>query len=236
MSPRQYRKPKGYETDHLLDRLNDEQLLDHMGVPARYWGMVLNTPRDFPPEVLLWLESMPFIFRPNVEAQRQDPLQQAGIGVVLYGEGGKGKTTMASALLLHLVRLRIPNIDPSGRNWTWSGAAMGRFYDWQACSEAFRLGNSGDEVHAANAERIRSAMRLSAPMLDRADFLVVDDISRERATEYNLTELQRILRHRYDNCVPSIITSNYRPSEWEQVYGDVMAAFMARAFVAVEVV
>ena len=224
-----YFKPGGYETDHLLNDLSVQQLLSHMGVPMKYVGDALAV--DLPAEVSKWLENLPFIFRPSYENLSR---HLCGMGLIFYGEPGTRKTTTAAATLLAAIQTRTPNTDPTGHNFTWHGAAMGRFVDWQEASEVFRSANSGDEDEAMIANEIRTAMIPSGPMLNRADFLVLDDISRERPTEYNTTELQRILRRRGDNGYPTILTTNTQPEFWPAAHGEALAGYLSRAFTPVE--
>lgn len=229
---RYYYKPGGYETDHLIHDLSDERLLAHMGVPRKYTGFASSmTEDDFPPKVVKWLENLPFIFRTPDEYLTKG---LTGVGLVLAGPGGKRKTTMAAAILLRVIRREIHNTDPTGHNFTWHGAAMGRFVDWQEASEAFRSANSGDEDEDLFAREIRTAMIPSGPMLNRADFLVLDDISRERMTEYNAAELHRTIRRRSDHGYPTIITTNHSPDQWAKEYGDVLAGYITRTNVTVE--
>lgn len=228
---RYYYKPGGYETDHLIDDLSDERLLAYMGVPRKYIAhAVALTEKDFPKEVRVWLENLPYIFRPSDENLSKD---MCGVGLVFAGPGATYKTTVASAVLLRVIRKKIHNTDPTTRNFTWHGAAMGRFVDWQEASDVFRSANDddGDELIA---KEIRTAMIPSGPMINRADFLVLDDISRERPTEYNAGELQRTIRRRSDNGYPTIITTNHSKDQWAANHGEVLAGFLNRSSILVE--
>ena len=42
-----------------------------------------------------------------------------------------------------------------------------------------------------------------------ADLLVIDDLGKERATEWSVPILYRIINDRYENMLPTIITTNY---------------------------
>lgn len=228
---RYYYKPGGYETDHLIDDLSDEKLLAFMGVPRKYIGYAAEmTEDDFPEKVQAWIDNLPYIFRPPDENLKAG---MCGVGLVLSGPGSKRKTTMASAILLRVIRRKIHNTDPSGHNYTWHGACMGRFIDWQKASSLFRSANS-NENDAVTAEEIRTAMMPSGPMLNRADFLLLDDISRERPTEFNTNELQRILRERSDEGYPTILTTNHSKDDWATAHGEVLAAYITRSHVLVE--
>jgi hypothetical protein len=208
--------------------LDDDALLAHMGVPLKYIPFVHDT--ELPDEAGAWLENLPYIFRPSFENLRKG---MCGTGLILSGPGSTRKTTTAAAILLAAVRAEIPNTDPTGRNFTWHGAAMGRFVDWQEASELFRSANHDDEAAEA-AAAIREPMHPSGPMTERGDFLVIDDISRERPTEYNAGELQRIIRRRSDNGYPTILTTNHSPHDWAKNHGDVLAGFLSRSFVTIE--
>jgi hypothetical protein len=232
--PEPYYKPNGYSTDKLIDSLDDNALLAHMGVPARYWAMVASPRPDRDPRIGQWLLDFKYIYRPSVDMMLKQP-KYPGLGLLLHGASGTGKTSIASRLLLELVRSKVENSDPSGQNFTWHGSAMGLFVDWQDVSESFRMAASKDDLHAVKADEFRMKMRPTGPMNTRGDILVIDDISRERRTEFNSGELHRILRRRYDNCYPTIITTNHNPDEWDDVYGDVMASFLTRAFLSVEI-
>lgn len=232
MGKRYYYKPGGYETDHLINDLSDIELLAHMGVPRKYIGHAAKmTEEDFPKEVRQWLENLPAIFRPS-DAHLEPGL--CGIGLIFSGPGAGRKTTTAAAVLLRTILRRIPNTDPTGHNFTWHGAAMGRFVDWQEASEIFRNANAGDEDDALAAKALRWAMYPTGPVSSRGDFLIIDDISRERMTEYNAGELQRIIRRRSDEGYPTIITTNHPQEDWATQYGEVLAAYLTRTHILVE--
>lgn len=228
---RYYFREGGYETDWLIDRVSDEELLMHMGVPATYVRNAVKMQNDLPDEVEEWLASLQYIFLPSMEDLDQG---MCGTNLIFTGPGSTRKTTTAVSVLLRAIREGRRNTDPTGRNFTWHGKAMGRFVDWQDVSEVFRTANSGDEDAVFRAEQERMSMYPTGPVLSRGDFLVVDDISRERTTEFNSGELQRILRRRSDNGFPSIITTNHRPEDWDDKHGEVLAGFLRRSSIAVE--
>lgn len=227
---RYWYRPDGYETDHLIDSLTDEQLLLHAGVPMKYVRHAAEMKDDLPEEAEAWLKNMPYIYRPPVERLDKD---LCGMGLILCGPGGTRKTTTAAAILLRALRLKTPNTDPTNHNFTWHGAAMGRFVDWQEASELFRSASRSEEDEMA-AEEVRKYMKPNGPPIHRADFLVLDDISRERPTEYNAGELQRTIRRRSDNGYPTIITTNHPVEKWVDAHGDVLAGFLLRSAITIE--
>jgi hypothetical protein len=229
---RYWYKPGGYETDHLIHALDDRELLAHMGVPRRFIShAVAMLDSDIHPDIDKWLENLPYIFRPSNENLDK---HLCGTGLVFTGPGATRKTTTAAATLLRAIRQEIPNTDPTLRNWTWHGACMGRFVDWQEASELFRSANSGDEEAEDQAAEVRAAMNHTGPPLTNGDILLIDDISRERTTEFNVGELHRIIRRRADEGWPTILTTNHAQNEWADVYGEVFAAYLARTNDVVE--
>ena len=234
-----YWRPVGYPVDQFLDQVNDWDLLAHMGVPTRFRSHVIDMYTEpFPPEVESWVASMRYIFRPPPSLQKTKP-DLCGMGLVLWGESGTRKTTTAAAILLRLVRMRVPNLDPNPlplQGGTYAGSCMGRFVSWQDAAETLREGvtESTDDGGASEALLLRRSMRCEDPLLRAADFLVLDDISRERTTEWNLGEIHRIMRYRHDNARPVIVTTNTDPQDWVRRYDEVFAAFLDRAFFKAE--
>lgn len=50
--------------------------------------------------------------------------------------------------------------------------------------------------------------------------LAIDDLGKEKITEWNREKLFEIINHRYENCLPVIITTNGTPKELEQKLGE----------------
>jgi hypothetical protein len=229
-----YVKANGYSTDHLIQGMSDRELLRHMAVPdkfIRYAVATANEPMD--ERIEFWLENLPYIFRPQDEKNDENP-DLYGVGLIFYGPGGTRKTTTAAALLLRIIRMGIKNSDPSLRNFTWHGWCMGYFADWQSVSKDVRLAAGDDEAARERSKDADRRMRAASHPDVSGDFLVLDDISRERNTEFNSGELQRLLRDRNVRGYPTIITTNHPPSTWGRVYGEVLAAFMERSFLTIE--
>jgi hypothetical protein len=207
-------KADGYPTDNLIRSLDDRSLLRHMGVPPKYWQeVVARGAEKMPPGVEDWIADLPSIYRPLPDAPDRG---RFGEGLIFYGPTRSGKTITAVSLLLRLVRMGIHNNDPGGLN-RWDGWCMGRFEDWQESSATFRQAAQGGE-REDRADQLRDAMMARGEMTRRGDFLVIDDISRERGTEFNTGELTRILRQRGDWGYPTIITTNHDAGDWEEAY------------------
>jgi DNA replication protein DnaC len=103
----------------------------------------------------------------------------------LVGPPGVGKSHLASGLLKELVRTR---------------GVRGLFYE---TSELLRLIRTTYD---------RDARASEAQVLDpimTADVLVLDDIGRERITDWVDETMNLIVNRRYSNLLPTIFTSNY---------------------------
>lgn len=227
------RKPRllpSYKTTEFIQQASDRDLMKHMGVPARF----INQYPDLPDEVLDWLDLIQYTHRPTWERHDGRP-SLGGLGMLFYGPSGSGKTTVACELLRVMVRLGKRNTDPDLVDLSMShGWSMGRFVSWQDASETFRTAAGGNEDAQEEAETLKHSMYGISNSLDTANYLLIDDISRERSTEWNLGELQRILRFRHEHELTTILTTNHKPDDWGKYYGEVFPGFLHRAFVPVE--
>ena len=228
-----YKAPRklanGYSTDNLIGSLTDRELLRYMGVPPKYWDMAVSYQHHkVNPLIEDWIGNLPSIYRPLPSAPR---LNRFGQGLIFYGEARAGKTTAAAGLLLRLVRMGVHNNDPGGYN-RWDGWCMGRFEDWQEASAAFREAARGGEAEQ-EAHVMRQRMLSQGPVLEQANWLVLDDLTRERGTEFNVSELARIIRYRGDHGYPTIITTNHTPDDWEKHYSEFVAGYLHDMFLSV---
>ena len=155
----------------------------------------------------------------------------SGKGLLLTGAPGRGKTTLMCGILDRLIysapeRAFGPNkplvIRRPARFMTWNqyvdlkGAAMGD----EDASVQF------DRITAQN-EQIGQWVRL----------LALDDLGKEHqsGSTWNPTLLHNLLRTRFNEGLPTIITTNVPSDMLESFYGEATASFFREAFFTVPV-
>ena len=127
----------------------------------------------------------------NFDKQRPrhgEPLPERN-GFIISGEKGTGKTHIAAAIANFLLNQGTSVIFMTERN------LFGKIRD--AYSKSRNYGNDGQ-----TESEIRS-------IYETVPLLVIDDLGKEKATEWTLATLYAIIDGRYDRAMPTIITTNY---------------------------
>jgi DNA replication protein DnaC len=67
--------------------------------------------------------------------------------------------------------------------------------------------------------------------------LVIDDIGKERTTlsGWQSNMLHHVLRTRFNNGLPTIVTSNIEKEDWAASYGEATGSFIKEAFIYIPV-
>lgn len=164
------------------DGLKAKQRLDASGLPVKYHGLVLGH-LDHSPEVLgacaAWAER--------------------GGGLVLSGEIGRGKTTLAGAAAARML---------THRRVLWCSAPL----------LFARLGSG------FNSDQRNWALEI----LSGSTALVVDDIDKARPTEYGAEQVFLAVDQRVEHEKPLLVTTNLTPGElaarWPEPYGEAIAS------------
>jgi DNA replication protein DnaC len=144
-----------------------------------------------------------------------DEYYDKGQGLLLLGPGGRGKSYVAAAVLNAAVPKYRVRFIPLAR---LIRLAQSRF---EASGKDF------DAYELVNNELIG--------LRNVIDFLVIDDVGKEyrSSSGYAQSEFDYTLRYRYDEGLPTIMTSNLSIDEWTEVYGEPMASFVHEACVMV---
>ena len=228
----QKRKPKikdTYEMDEFLAGVSDIDLMVHMGVPE---DMIGYEPRPLDPDIRGWLQNLRYCHRPT----REDHLAQPnlyGSGLIFYGPSGTEKSVTAANLLLQLIRLNIRNTDPDLVSLMNHQMSMGAFLEWPQVLDLLRADATSDLLDD-ETEHTKRLLYGGGTGLKRGNFLVLDDIGRDRATDFAVSEFQRYLRYRHSHGWATILTVNHPPRQWKSIFGPVLAAYLQRSYMPIE--
>lgn len=106
-----------------------------------------------------------------------------GIGLYIEGPNGTGKTHLAAAITLQLIKEGIPVV------FKTSGDMLADIKDSFRSSET----NEGQVMQ----------------IYKDVDLLVIDDLGKEQCSDWSVSTLYSILNERYEDMKPTIITTNY---------------------------
>lgn len=177
-------------------------------IPSRFWGLSLADYKTPPGE-----EQARTVVKEYI-ANLDDHLAR-GTGLTLAGHPGIGKT-----MLMSIIGMAAAD---EGHSVLYMPMAkyvrnLLNLMAWQG------VGDMEDEFVAVT--------RLMLKARNRVQFLLLDDVGKEHQTHTRFTEdeFDFLVRLRYDKGLPTIITSNVRPEEWNHRYSGAMEDFSYEAF------
>lgn len=158
--------------------------------------------------------------------------KSCGLGLILYGEPGHGKTTLSLVVLQDILRRFPLEAFSPLENKTLvrpcyfitfnsildlKGALMEDPSEDERSLFAGILGESQDDAYNIRV-------------------LVIDDVGKEQqsGSGWQKTILHHILRTRFNNGLPTIVTSNIPLEAWSSVYGPATESFSREAFIPIQ--
>lgn len=159
---------------------------------------------------------------------RAEGKETCGLGLMLYGLPGRGKTTVANAILQEIIR----NVDPAVVGMG-PGRAVPRPCYFITYNGLLELKGDIMDDHDSNDELLYNGL-LGEATDDAYNVrvLVLDDVGKEHATAsgWQKNMLHHVLRTRFNNGLPTIITTNVKIDDWEAHYGSATQSFVHEAF------
>jgi len=200
-------------------------------IPDRFVGLEfsdLGTYKDDSQKLVQnWID-----FVNNGEVIKARGKKTCGLGLLLVGKPGHGKTTLASVVLQDVLR----NIDNERFSQTpYRPASPGLFIDYPKLLRVQQ--RSWKDESGADAKLI-DRIYGDAPDSENISILVLDDLGKEHRTATNWAEdtFDALLRSRYNAGLPTIVTTNVPLKSWGETYGEAMESFAHEAFLPINIV
>lgn len=185
-------------------------------IPRRFWGLGLDFYRRGGDKVVADVVDDYLAYLPDHRS--------SGEGLLFVGQPGRGKTLLGCAVLQVAIQsgysalyLTMPHLI----NLTHKVRDLG---------DAWRI--MRDE--GAYTEWIRRTEGLDS-IRNEIDFVMLDDVGKEYTTTSGYSEalFDEIFRTRFDNSLPTIVTSNLAVERWEGRYSESMKDFINEACMVV---
>ena len=152
-----------------------------------------------------------------------------GKGLMLWGKPGQGKTTLALSLMQDVLRtFSLEEFDVK------EGGALIRPAYFTTYNDLLSL--YGRVIHDEGSDDdvvIYQGLLGECPNdAYNIRLLIIDDIGKEHTTQtgWQKNVLHQVLRTRFNNGLPTIVTTNIEKKNWAGLYGDATESFANEAF------
>jgi len=152
-----------------------------------------------------------------------------GKGLMFYGTPGLGKTTIALAIIQELMlNLSLEQFDAKDGKTLIRPCYFATFNDILDLKGSIMSGPTDEEeliYQGMLGECLNDAYNVRV--------LIIDDVGKEHAglTGWQKNMLHHVLRTRFNNGLPTIITTNIAKKDWAGLYGDATESFVNEAFI-----
>ena len=155
-----------------------------------------------------------------------------GLGLLLIGEPGHGKTTLASVIGQSLIQLAPKEV------YGPADQVVSRPVFFSDYPKILRLQKRQWDDADETEKSLMDCIYGEAKPGDNVRLLILDDLGKEYRTASGWSEntFDALLRARYNAGLPTIVTTNVPMSEWADVYGESMASFAHEAFVPLAII
>lgn len=226
----------GYKVEGLTT-LKRHWITKTSNIPMRFWGFepsdIIRDKGSFPDVITHWVEDAVA----GKIVKNPGDLGNTGVGLLFDGAPGMGKTTHAVTALAEFVR-GLPDDDDEVRkilrmSHTDFGMAA-RPIHYITMTDLIWKKKAAWDADGDDRAKLVSEMegfhgRSSDDRLN-VRVLVIDDLGKEYGSNYDTFSFDEVLRSRYDQGLPTIITTNVPRETWGTRYGAAMGSFVHEAF------
>lgn len=220
-----------------LHPLKRHWLVRTSNIPRRFLGLgkedIIDKVGEFSPDIQDWITDC----TDGAVVKQIGGIGLTGVGMVLDGLPGIGKTTNAVVAAMEFIR-QMPEDEAKMKEILKAddrsfGMNMRPIYyltypEFLSQKKAsFDL--DADEKREAHEELEGFHGRSRYDWLN-VRILILDDLGKEYGSKYDDSSFDEVLRARYDKGLPTIITTNVSLENWETKYGPAMASFANEAF------